>query len=490
MRRALPALLFFCAGCTVTVSVGDTPDELWTELRLGATNNNQIDLLFMVDNSPSMAPKQAELRTRFPLLLQALQDNADAGHPAHYHIGVVTSDLGAGMANINGQCRPGGDFGRLQAIGSAAPATCGAFADGTYYLDLDQVNHLDNLPMGEDATTAFNCMTSVGDTGCGFEMPLESVYQALQNPPPENAGFLRDGALLVVVFLTDEDDCSAPPDTDLFDPGPQYGALLSYRCTQYGIVCGTPPSRPPYGESTPPLDGCAPAPNLLPTDPGKLFDVSRYVNFFRLPRSAGGVKEFPADVVLFAIDAPPTPFSVLDADLHAPPGPYQACTIVDGVNCGTVLQHSCINARDTSRSGDPSVRLSAVLSTTQTSASGASICDDTYAPALSSLASTLISYQSGDGCIPGPIPDASDPSCRVFDEIGHLDGTVQRNYFEECDRVAQSPPCWSVRPSTDCKAWMNQATGEVQTLKLALDRGGQPPPDGATTRAACVILTH
>ena len=57
-------------------------------------------------------------------------------------------------------------------------------------------------------------MTSFGDVGCGFQQPLEATYLALHGDVPENAGFLRDDALLVVVYIVDKDDCSVP-DTDL-----------------------------------------------------------------------------------------------------------------------------------------------------------------------------------------------------------------------------------------------------------------------------------
>jgi hypothetical protein len=41
---------------------------------IALTQLNKADLLFMVDNSPSMAPKQAELQARFPDLIKILDD--------------------------------------------------------------------------------------------------------------------------------------------------------------------------------------------------------------------------------------------------------------------------------------------------------------------------------------------------------------------------------------------------------------------------------
>jgi hypothetical protein len=495
MNRPAALALFFCAGCQVVASVGDTPDQLWTELRLGQSHNDKIDLLFMIDNSPSMAPKQNELRARFPQLLQALDPTLTGNRPIHLHIGVVTSDLGAGPFNINmGQCRPGGDGGRLVAVGAFAdPARCKPPTDGRHFIDFDQASGASNLPPDVNLASEFGCMTEVGDTGCGFESQLESVYAALHDPPPENAGFLRPDALLAVVFLTDEDDCSAPPDTDLFDPGPdglKYGALLSYRCTQYGIQCGMMPAAPPYDVYDAQLSDCVPAPNPGGAGPGKLYDVGRYIDFFRRPASAGGVKEFPGDAFLFAIDAPAAPVEVLNAALKAPVGPFQFCTgPVDGVNCATVLQHSCVSPGNSAFFGDPAVRLNAVVGATLPGI-GTSICDDSYQPAMSALASTLISYQNGNGCLPGPLPDPADPACRVLDEYTDASGALRLDSIPECDRVQDAPPCWAVVTSGECAPVVNVATHETQNLQLVINRGDTTPPPGSTPRASCVILTH
>src|SRR5581483_2182930 len=91
------------AACTDREVIGANGDGRWVELRLGVARQD-IDLLFVIDNSPSMAPKQAEL--------------------AHFHVGVVTTDLGAQSFNLGSQCRPGGDGARLQALGAAATPDC------------------------------------------------------------------------------------------------------------------------------------------------------------------------------------------------------------------------------------------------------------------------------------------------------------------------------------------------------------------------------
>ncbi|MDB4970652.1 MAG: hypothetical protein JWN44_6341, partial [Myxococcales bacterium] len=275
---------------------------------------NKVDILFMMDNSLSTSAFRNELSKRFPQLIKALDGAASSGHPASYHFGVVTSDLGAGTNTS--ACRAGGDGGKLQVGPSPAisnvPAACSSFTlgGGVRFLDYDQLAGSNNIGGGLDLPTAFNCMAAVGDLGCGFEHVLESVYVALHDPIPENAGFLRPDALLVVVFATDEDDCSAPADSDFFEPSTDhYGPLHSFRCTQYGVTCGSVPRPLTDADAAGPLSDCRP---LSMADGGKLFDVQRYIDFFTLPAAMGGVKVNPANVMLAGIMPPAAPFAIRD----------------------------------------------------------------------------------------------------------------------------------------------------------------------------------
>jgi hypothetical protein len=343
--------------------------------------HDKVDILFMIDNSPG-GSYQSELRNWFPELVKALDAGAAAGHRADYHIGVVTSDLGAGPVPLNqGQCHPDGDGGRLQvgpSPGSIAPASCANLSlGGVRYIDYDQLAGTNNIMGVPDVPTAFSCISSVGYAGCGFEHVLESVYRALHDPPPENAGFLRDDALLVVFFITDEDDCSAPPDTDLFDPSAdgvaKYGTLHSFRCTQFGITCSEP-GMPLSGVAMDPTGGCRP---LTQAEGGKLFDVQRYIDFFASPN---GVKADPSDVIVASINAPPSPVGV-----------SVTMPCADQVNTPScpILNHSCIDAANAQFFGDPGVRMAAVVNAAYTSVSW-SLCDLPFSPPMQDLAQKII----------------------------------------------------------------------------------------------------
>ena len=104
---------------------GDEPapaGQSWTTLRLGVRAD--VDVLFVVGSTPSMAAAQAKLAAAVPRLLGALGDARDR---PHLHLGVVTADLGAGPLP-DGRCRPGGDAAALRR--AASVPGCVAPLDG------------------------------------------------------------------------------------------------------------------------------------------------------------------------------------------------------------------------------------------------------------------------------------------------------------------------------------------------------------------------
>ena len=133
--------------------------------------------------------------------------------------------------------------------------------------------------------------------------------------------------ILAVVYVTDEDDCSAPPTSDLFDPSTNgvnmYGTLHSFRCTQFGVQCNGMPV-PPMSVSG--LTGCQ---SQTMANGGKLFDIQKYTDFFTKPAAQGGVKVDPNDVILVGITSPADPVASRKsgqagrATNHGPGGPRE-----------------------------------------------------------------------------------------------------------------------------------------------------------------------
>jgi hypothetical protein len=505
-----------CYNAPVETPAPKTTQE--SDVRVAQNVKNKVDILFMVDNSPSMLPKQAELQARFPLLIKILNDFGKT-NPAWYHVGVVTSDLGAGAFTLGGgQCHPGGDGAKLQAVGANAAMGCTPPGGGLNFIDYNQIANTSNLPSGTasdpnlELETQFSCMSSVGAAGCGFEMQLESVYRALHDPIATNQGFLRSDALLVIVLVTDEDDCSADPNTDLFDPSKiqpppnGYGALLSYRCTNYSIACPslqTPGNLLPYSDSGGNQVPCQDADPMF----NKLIPVSKYINYFT--ESNGGVKVDPTDVIFVDITAPDdTVESILANPSTMPPGPYQTCTgPVDGQKCAVVLNHSCVSPQNNAFFGDPAVRIRQVAKSV-THNQSTSICDTSYQSALQSLGQLIIS-NIGAGCINSPFSDPANPDC-IVELIQQVANSNVPKITEvpRCDQVNNTPTCWSLDQKPVCggatmqgccdatkysPAWPTPTVcakdGDAgQSFGVSIHYPNNMVPDNTTARVACSTL--
>ena len=136
-----------------------------------------------------------------------------------------------------GSCTATGDGGLLL----SAPTSDGCpTPDGHFIIDEGGTTPSGNYPQGQLAET-FACIAHLAPDGCGFEQPLEAMRTALTTDYPTNAGFLRPDAMLMVVLVTDEDDCSAADDSlfdssqhELDDPLGQYG---SFRCFDLAVTC-------------------------------------------------------------------------------------------------------------------------------------------------------------------------------------------------------------------------------------------------------------
>ncbi|HEX7596998.1 MAG TPA: hypothetical protein VF518_02225, partial [Polyangia bacterium] len=284
MSSLLPMVLFLCVGCPrkgIDVGAVETGDAGAGTPATAAENDftvllappRELDVLFMVDNSPSMDPKQAALAAYFPAMIQKLE-MMPGGLP-DLHIGVISSDFGAGGGELGANCgTPLGNRGLLWGNDDSATAMAGISAAG-----YNQFATVANQPNGcglnkgarwisdtqkttgagrdknysGDITDAFRCLaTAVGTKGCGEEHPLQSIRVAL-NPQAgindANMGFLRPQAKLAIVIVADEDDCSADPystpgdsnhpvnNDNMFNNGNLNAETTSLRCAGRGHVC-------------------------------------------------------------------------------------------------------------------------------------------------------------------------------------------------------------------------------------------------------------
>jgi len=216
------------------------------EVYISIAPNRLLDLVFMIDNSPSMAPKVAKMNAQFPKLIEALNDPSDGTLP-DLRVAIISSDLGSGGAYPSGSCGPKslsdgsissfGDLGRFQML--KAPYDC-TFTDGAQFLEYAYGRPKN---YSGDINTVFACLAgNLGSLGCGLEHQLQAFEFALAakgvGNEAQQAAFLRPNAYLGLVFLTDEDDCSAATDDELFGDKPELrGESASLRCATRAHAC-------------------------------------------------------------------------------------------------------------------------------------------------------------------------------------------------------------------------------------------------------------
>jgi hypothetical protein len=166
-----------------------------------------VDILWVVDSSGSMGPHQAQLAANFSTFINYL---LSADPPIDFHIGVVTTDVD----DTNEQ-------GRLH--GWNLPGV----AQGNF-IACDQNHNCNTAPSGGDPSLsvaqAFSQMSQVGILGSSVERGLYATYLALNRSDNmdvngDGSGFIRSGAALYVVAVSDEDDSSCSPTVGSAAPG-------------------------------------------------------------------------------------------------------------------------------------------------------------------------------------------------------------------------------------------------------------------------------
>jgi hypothetical protein len=174
-------------------SEGGTPLDFGDDTSdLDEVGCRSIDVLFVIDNSSSMAEQQGRLLASFPGFIEAITSTIE--DVDSYHIGVVTSDAYAGNA---AQCRGLGDLVTQTAGEDSSNATCDAMLGGRRYATEE-----------DDLEAVFPCIAKVGTEGDSVERPVSAAVAALdpskRAPGGCNEGFLRDDAILVIVVVTDD----------------------------------------------------------------------------------------------------------------------------------------------------------------------------------------------------------------------------------------------------------------------------------------------
>jgi hypothetical protein len=482
--------------------------------------NKKVDVLLVIDNSGSMGEEQANLAANFGPFIEKLEA---AG--ADYRIGITTTDVG-------GQgCAAGGTGGKLvlsscldrphtfvfgqtdqYEVACAAhclhgdealavrPTMVGSSGEASPRPWIESYAGISNLPAGMDTLEAFQCFAPQGISGCGWESPLEAMARALdnmQNPARPEYGFLRPDALLAVLIVTDEVDCSVTPemrDALFVDKTFWSGNLTSAACWNAGVRCS--------GDS--PFDDCWDVnldANAEETeDPSKMVlrPVSRYVE--RL-EAVAAAKMAGREVLVSVIAGVPEGYSSGAAEIvyanvsetsFEEPADFQALFGI-GAGCQTEINGAI-------QSAVPPVRLKVLAEAFMGSglAEGArniySVCADDYTPAILDIVAG-IEVELPPACFSGCVLDV-DPSTDELDySCDVLEATGGKQYsLPECDRGQSGPSlpegadaCWVAKVGADLAP---ECVSRNSNLEFDLiRRPGVPVASDVEVLAMCELAT-
>jgi hypothetical protein len=251
------------------------------EDQLQLTVNKDVDILFVIDNSGSMGEEQAILAQNFGAFIQVLEQEEVE---ANYRIGVTTTDNGNPWCPVGATTPEAGklvlsscktrlnDFlfnnGAVDVQDLACNDIC-TLTDAELTITptttdfdsnevarpwLENIEGKKNIPASTSTVDAFRCFGPQGINGCGFESQLESMYLSLkraENVDEDEYGFLRAQAILAIVFVTDEVDCSYNKDySEIFEQDgnkvfwsdPAASFPTSAVCWNAGVQCEGDPT--------------------------------------------------------------------------------------------------------------------------------------------------------------------------------------------------------------------------------------------------------
>lgn len=311
MSRIARSLLFITGAGLAAPACLSRPIELIEPGRsvvvveaLTQSKVDKIDILLAIDDSGSMADKQAILAVAVPDLVEALVNPPcldDAGMVAavpesplavcptgtrrefepvlDIHIGVISSSLGT-RGSPWGSCSD--DGGKLlHRIEGGEQAT---YQDKGFLVWQPEAES-DEAGLYKD-TAALNAdldkvVLGVGQEGCGHEAQMESWYRFLVDPNPyatvtlendravasgtdqdlllQRRDFLRPDSLVAIIMLSDENDCSYRSDA--------FGYFTTGNSKGRGIMGLSPRSECAANPNDPCCAPCGHAPEGCAADP-------------------------------------------------------------------------------------------------------------------------------------------------------------------------------------------------------------------------------
>jgi hypothetical protein len=502
--------------------------------------NKDVDILFMIDNSGSMGEEQGNLSENFGAFINVLEA---PDVKANYRIGITTTDngnrycLGTGPEAGNfvfSSCRQRLPDFEFVTDGINAEFACTDFcpaewdtitqkpsaikgsAEESRRPWIESIEGATNLPDGLSTLDAMQCLAPQGINGCGFESHLESMYLALRRANMEGEdelGFLRDNAILSIVFVTDEVDCSnnklwdtifdteADGGNEVFWSIPGENQPSSAVCWNAGVQCE------PAGAST--YDSCVPAnkdfegnpvPDSRADDDAVLYPVSRYVDLVQELEDAKQDLNPGQEVLVAAITGVPTNYPT--GEITYAVGPNAADSTSFQAKFGIAPGCSTPGLAE----AVPPVRIKAFADAFLISDDDVnlfSVCKPSYEDALKAIADAIrdqIRPACMRACVADvdPVQEGLQPQCVLEESYRDENNDLITNKIPQCgagDAIPQGAGvCYT--PLTDKDGLTGTTDDDMQdacidegwNLEFRLvRREGVPAPGGAQANATCQL---
>ena len=192
LARVVFVVLLFSSqlGCSNPVAFAPTPNAALKEL--SGTQKTEVftqdyvskklDIIFVVDNSGSMADEQRKMGDRISNFISTLYD-------VDWQIAITTTDVSDGVYGLKG------DF--LTIAGTNG-----------FILTPQTPNYLSAFQNTIVRPESYNC---TGGCPSGDEQALRAAMMAIDKRDTSNKGFFRNGADLGLLVLSDEDEMSSGP---------------------------------------------------------------------------------------------------------------------------------------------------------------------------------------------------------------------------------------------------------------------------------------
>ena len=424
VRLVALAVTLAAAGCAEqSVEVPEPFTRVRTErMLLVEPPPERYDILFVVDTSPLMQGIRNNVAANARYFADLL--NSFPGGRPDLHIAVISSDMGTAGGTSAAGCSSLGDNGAFY-TGNLL------FTDGNAFLDDHQERGVPGQRIrnfqGSLSAAMVNMLTLPPST-CRYAQPLRAISRALfplagdpgsvgNQSGAGTASFIRSDAMLVVVVISANDDCSLAPEF-LSQQIPD-SESTAFRCFANSLICDE------AATTVGPHHNCRPT-----NQPGALSAEILHKKLFQLKgNSAKGLSKLLVSIV--ASD-------VQDA---------ARAVVVPSINAGSFdLAQACSTTQGSIVVANPSLRLQDFAARIRNN-SGTSICNEYFGDALNTIATRFPEWSNGFGprCFDAKLVEPFDCAFTEYRDFGELH--QWERLLPECDALKSNTPC--VRIATD-----------------------------------------